>query len=170
MEFVTFSNPSRLEQINAKALESADSVEAAIAHIQQLSRTDFIDVVTHVHAMREHANQINWRSYGVSAPLPTMTWEERAKYFGNWLYDQSSANGIGVLETLYYVLYGGELEKTSERIFEASYEPGRKVPHLGVSALGEIMGWVHPNYSPPRNGRTSKALVALGFDVRVHSE
>ncbi len=32
MEFVTFSNPSRLEQINAKALESADSVEAAIAY------------------------------------------------------------------------------------------------------------------------------------------
>ncbi len=57
-----------------------------------------------------------------------------------------------------------------ERIFEASYNPERKIPHLGLGALGEMAGWAHPDEFPPRNGRTSKSLRALGFNVRIHSE
>lgn len=135
-----------------------------------LTKAEFMEVVARVHAMRVHGNRIAWRSFGLDMPLQKMASEERARYFGSWLYDQRNNDGEGVLDVLSFVLHGGPLDQTPNRIFAASFEPNRKILHLGVSSLGELVGWVHPNYSPPRNGRTSKALVALGFNVRVHSE
>jgi hypothetical protein len=40
------------------------------------------------------------------------------------------------------------------------------VNHLGISALGELVGWALPDKFPPKNNRTSKALYALGNQVR----
>ena len=44
----------------------------------------------------------------------------------------------------------------------------RKLPHFGINQVAEIAGWARPELSPPRNGRTSKGLRALGFDVHIH--
>jgi len=136
----------------------------------QLTQNEFEDVVACVHAMRDHASRTNMSSFGLRGPQSNMSTDERARNFGKWLYEQKSRDGWNVLETIHYVLYAAPLEKAPERIFEVCHDPGRKISHFGISSLGEIVGWVHPNYSPPRNGRTSKALVALGFDVHVHSE
>jgi hypothetical protein len=43
-----------------------------------------------------------------------------------------------------------------------------KVHGLGISALGELVGWALPNQFPPRNRRTSNAIRALGYDVTIH--
>jgi hypothetical protein len=68
------------------------------------------------------------------------------------------------------VLWGGPLSDTPSRIFEASSIATWKIPHLGISTIGEIVGWALPDDFPPRNGRTSKALTALGYEVTIHSE
>ncbi len=139
--------------------------------LPSLTRDNFIDVVARVHAMRDHGNRVSRQSLGLPAPLPAMTWDQRARFFGGWLFDQQAANGDTVLHALQFVLHGGPIDDTPSRIFQTSYSPSRKIAHLGVSSLGEIVGWIHPNYSPPRNNRTSKALVALGFNhVRVHGD
>ena len=57
-----------------------------------------------------------------------------------------------------------------DRIFHACFEQPKKIAHMGVSALGEMAGWAMSDDFPPRNGRTSKALTALGFPVTIHSE
>lgn len=43
------------------------------------------------------------------------------------------------------------------------------LPHYGLNSIAEVIGWAQPEIAPPRNGRTSKALRALGYDVRVYS-
>jgi hypothetical protein len=68
-----------------------------------------------------------------------------------------------------YVLHGGALNETSERLFKACNDTDLKILHMGVSMLGEMIGWAMPDDFPPRNGRTSKGLKALGFDVTIHS-
>ena len=138
--------------------------------LRSLTREEFSDVCAHVHAVRDHALRVSWRSFGLDEPLAKMSMEERSRYFGNWLYEQKATNGMTVLDAIHYVLHGGTRETTPQRIFETCFDPARKIPHMGISSFGEMVGWVHPDYSPPRNGRTSKALVALGNDVMVHSE
>ena len=45
-----------------------------------------------------------------------------------------------------------------------------KIDGLGISALGELVGWALRDRFPPRNGRTSKALKSLGYNVTIHVE
>ena len=51
---------------------------------------------------------------------------------------------------------------------QATKDPKWKIPHMGLSMLGEIVGWAKPDFSPPRNGRTNKALHALGYSVKIN--
>jgi hypothetical protein len=83
--------------------------------------------------------------------------------------DQLSA-GARVRSLLHYILYGGVSEQLPERLWQGVNDPKWKIDGLGISALGEIVGWALPDRFPPRNGRTSKALRSLGYDVTVHVE
>ncbi len=38
----------------------------------------------------------------------------------------------------------------------------------GISSIAEVVGWARPEDTPPRNGRTNKALRALGYPVKVN--
>ena len=67
-----------------------------------------------------------------------------------------------------FILYGGPEAQLPERIWTAVHDPKWKMEGLGISALGELVGWALPDRFPPRNGRTSKALKSLGYDVTVH--
>ena len=96
--------------------------------------------------------------------------EDRVRLFGRWLYRQVSPGRRTALQTIRYVLYGGEEEEIPQRIFETCCEPDNMVPNLGVSSLGEIVGWVFPDSSPVRNDRTNKALCAIGYPVKVYSK
>jgi hypothetical protein len=96
--------------------------------------------------------------------------EERIRLLGRWLYEQRSPKGRSVLDTIHHVLWGGPISDTPTRIFDASSREDWRIPHLGISTIGELVGWALPDHFPPRNGRTSKALTALGYDVTIHSE
>jgi hypothetical protein len=86
------------------------------------------------------------------------------------LYAYSHSDGVRVKTLLGRVLYGGSNEQLPERLWESVTDPRRRVDGLGISALGELVGWALPDRFPPRNGRTSKALRSLGYDVTVHVE
>lgn len=135
-----------------------------------LTKQEFEQVVINVHATFDHGMRVKWSAFGLREALPKMSSAERSAYFAEWLYQQRSSDGSGVLDLIKYVLYEEPIEKAPERIFEASHDHLRKIPHLGVNSFGEILGWVHPNRYPPRNGRTSKALFALGFSVGIISD
>jgi hypothetical protein len=86
------------------------------------------------------------------------------------IWNDSSSNGDRVRNLLQYVLYEGSAELLPERLWQGVSDPEWKIDGLGIGALGEIVGWALPEQFPPRNGRTSKALKSLGYDVTVHSE
>ena len=135
-----------------------------------LNEAEFANLCAHVHALHDHSLRVSWQSFGLTGPLPPMSGWERAQYLGRWLYQQRSGRGWSVLKTIHYVIHSEPLSEVPNRIFEACHDPALKIPHLGLSSLGEMAGWAHPDDFPPRNGRTSKSLRALGYNVRVHSE
>src|SRR5205814_5464528 len=100
---------------------------------------------------------------------PQMPREARTRYFAEWLYSQKSSDGSGPCDVIHFVLYGGPKKETPDRLFAACFEEDKKISHMGISTLGEMAGWALPDDFPPRNGRTSKALKALGYDVTIHS-
>jgi len=152
-EWATFLNQRMKEQI-----------------VTQLSLDDFIEVCARIHALREHSLRVKYTTFGSPMPLPKMNSEERIKLLAKWLYEQRSVMGKNVLETIYHILWGGPLAEAPSRIFDASSNDEWKIPHFGISTVGELLGWAMPDQFPPRNGRTSKALTALGYDVTIHSE
>lgn len=66
---------------------------------------------------------------------------------------------------LNYVVWGNG--SVSARLWNAIRSDDWAIPHIGLSSLGEIVGWARPDEFPPRNMRTSKGLRALGYNVRI---
>jgi hypothetical protein len=91
-----------------------------------------------------------------------------AKALAEFLFSRRSQNGSNVLQVIHYVLYGGTDETLPIRLWEATTDGPWRIEHLGISALGELVGWALPDKFPPRNNRTSKSLRSLGFPVAVH--
>jgi hypothetical protein len=134
-----------------------------------LTEDEFHGVCIRIMAARDHAKQVSWKQLGLQEQPPPMSRDERHRLFSNWLYGQSNERGEGAVEVVHHVLHGGADSEIPHRLFKATHDESWKVPHLGVSMLGELVGWAKPDYSPPRNGRSSKALTALGYDVKIHS-
>ncbi|WP_227394156.1 hypothetical protein [Klebsiella pneumoniae] len=65
-------------------------------------------------------------------------------------------------------LYGGKPSLMWERIYQAGKDDEYKFQHYGINSIAEVVGWARPDDTPPRNGRTNKALRALGYPVRVN--
>src|SRR5690606_33755773 len=89
---------------------------------------------------------------------------ERISYFAKWISEQRNQKGWSINELLRFVLYDGPFEQLWERLYLAGRTEEYKLPHYGLNSIAELVGWARPEDSPPRNGRTSKALRALGYD------
>lgn len=138
----------------------------ANGRIESLTEIDFVKLCTQVHAIRDHA--IKQESQFLGLPEGSHLAEIKREEFGKWLYKQRSTQHKTVLETISFVLYEGNNAELPSRLWEAT-RPGKwKIDHLGLSSLGELVGWAMPNVSPPRNSRTSKALRALGNPVEIY--
>ncbi len=138
--------------------------------LPHLTETQFVDLCHHVHAIRDRANRTDYRSYGLTQKLPQMSHLQRIDYHARFLFRQKSDVRRTTVQTIDWVLNGGPKAAIPNRIWQATADPSSKIPLLGVSTLGEIAGWAYPDYSPPRNGRTSKALTALGNRVAIYGE
>lgn len=134
--------------------------------ITSLTEDEFAQLCTQVHAIRDHAVKQSNVFVGLSGNKASKL--EKTDAFGRWLYKHTSSDGKSVLETIHYVLYGGDATSIPERLLSATKDDKWRIAHFGLNSLGEIVGWAMPDTFPPRNTRTSKALRALGNDVEVH--
>jgi hypothetical protein len=149
--------------------ETAPFLQGALAEesLGSMSEEKFSQICGGVHAIRDYARRVANKLVGLPENKEGYDIEEKIRALSKQMW---GANGSSVTETLHYVLYGGAGQQLPARIWETVMEPRRKIGGLGISALGELVGWALPEQFPPRNGRTSKALRSLGYDVTVHGE
>ena len=122
-----------------------------------------MDAVSRVHAIRDHA--IKQENEHLGLPDRPQTGDDKVEKFGEWLWRQRSRQGRTVLDLLNYVVWGNG--SVSARLWNAIRSDDWAIPPIGLSRLGEIVGWARPDEFPPRNMRTSKGLRALGYNVRI---
>ncbi len=137
--------------------------------LRKLSADEFAEVCARIHAMRDHSLRLSLHELGIGGRDEKVKQEERVRRYGRWLHEQKNRAGQTALDLIHWVLYGGARDQVPARLFDACNDDKRKIEHLGISSLGEMVGWAMPDVYPPRNGRTSKALTALGYKVRIHS-
>lgn len=137
----------------------------ARGRILQLNEEEFVEVVSRVHAMRDHA--IKQENEHLGLPDAPQAGDDKVQKFGEWLWGQRSGQGKTPLDLLNYVIWGNG--PISARLWNATRSDEWAIAHIGLSSLGEVVGWARPDEFPPRNMRTSKGLRALGFNVNVGS-
>lgn len=138
-------------------------------NLLSMSLEDWISVCEKVNAFWAAARQTKNVVIGLPANA-RMELPERVRTVASWIFEQQAGNGSSVLQMLNYVFYGGPSDQTSDRLWKAAFTDEWHIPQFGLSCIGELVGWSMPDQFPPRNGRTSKALRAIGFNVKVHSE
>jgi hypothetical protein len=117
------------------------------------------------HSAREHARQVNNRTLRL-AEGTTMDVRARCDEFARYLLEQRSTKGQrNVGEVLQFVLWGErDQPEAAVRVWDATRKPEWRLPHLGPSILGEMIGYARPDRFPPRNDRVIRTLVALGYE------
>ncbi|MCL1634802.1 phospholipase D-like domain-containing protein [Luteimonas sp. SX5] len=132
-----------------------------------LSELEFARVCEYTHATTDHIAKMDLATLG-RPEISYMPLQERIPLFADWLMRRKNRKGWGVLQLLEFVLYGGADSELWRRIYVAAKDREYVLPHYGLNSIAEVAGWARPELSPPRNGRTSKALKALGYDVRIY--
>jgi hypothetical protein len=135
--------------------------------ILTLSINELGTLLAHIHATRDHV------SHGPLDFMPQQatgwTTEQRIASLATFLWDKTTECGWTVLQVLHYVVWGADgldSEPITKRLWRAAHRDAQ-LPHLGIGTLGELVGWARSDRYPPRNGRTSKALLALGNPVNI---
>lgn len=134
--------------------------------VLELDESQLEQVFSRVHAIIDRARRVpnvsvnlpDGRAYSIPEKITAMT---------RVVWNTRTSAGRTPLEVIHHVLYGGAGDEIPGRLWDAIHDPKWKIPHLGISAFGELAGWALPERFPPRNGRTSKSLRSLGFDVRI---
>lgn len=137
--------------------------------LRSLNEDEFIEVFERVHSIIEYARRVPNKVVGLPEDAGIHSMAVKIKALARHVYRARSDKGRSAVETLHYVLYGGPQDDTPLRLWDAMHDPLWKIDRLGVSGLGELVGWALPDRFPPRNGRTSKALRALGQKVTIHA-
>lgn len=135
--------------------------------IEKTTVKEFAEIVEATHATKDHLIKIPLSTFGIENQT-SMPREDRIECYSQWIFQKKNKKGQNVIELIKYVLYDGPLAEIPERIYTAARDEDYSIPHYGLNSLAELVGWALPDVVPPRNGRTSKALRALGFDVRVY--
>lgn len=128
-------------------------------NLPTLTENEWVKAASCVHAIRDYAGKQSLRD-GVP-----MAHDDKVGVHCHALWQRKSALGKSVRELLQYVIWGPG--PVAERLWRAHRTDEWKIEGIGLSSLGEIVGWARPDEFPPRNMRTSKGLRALGNNVRV---
>lgn len=149
--------------------ESAPTVQALLAkdQILALSSDQFAVLCRNTHATMDHLIKVPLSLLG-KPELTTLDRESRVRPFAELVLSQRNRKGWDVRQLLHYVLYGGPDHELWLRLYHAGRDAEFSIPRYGLNSLAEVVGWARPEVMPPRNGRTSKALRALGYDVKVY--
>lgn len=158
------SAEDQMLNVTARALQAALSEES----LASLNYEAFNDICMSVHAIRDYARRVPNKAVRLPDDGSQYDIPQKVAALSARIWNDRSAGGAGVGELLRYILYGGPDAQLPERLWQGVADPRWKIEGLGISALGELVGWALPDRFPPRNGRTSKALRSLGYDVTVH--
>ena len=139
----------------------------AIDNLPKLTLSEFTEACARIHSVRDHSRRVSNAELNIPEGQNNSS-EERIRLFAEFVWKQRSGSGKTILQNWYYVLYGGESARIPERIFESVTSEEWKISHCGLSTIGEVVGWAVPDLYPPCNQRTRKALVALGYVVKVN--
>lgn len=132
-----------------------------------ISKEEFESVCSKTHATRAYITKISTADLG--RPDSTLLKrEQRTPLFAKLVLAEKNKLGWDVRQLLHYVLYEGAGESMWERLYNAGRNSEYSIRRYGLNSIAEVSGWARPEISPPRNGRTSKALRALGFDVKIY--
>ncbi|GAD79010.1 phospholipase D family protein [Vibrio ezurae] len=137
------------------------------ANIDNLSENELNGILRATHATMDHLSKMSTASLG-KPHEQSLSMEQRVPLFTEWLMGQQNDKGQTIGELLKFVLYGGNADQMWERIYLAGKDPQYRFKHYGINSIAEVAGWAKPEDTPPRNGRTNKALRALGYSVRVN--
>lgn len=137
-------------------------------HLDCMTYERFREICMSVHAIKDYARRVKNTIVGLPTAGTRYTIPEKVDALSQHIWKYRSASGATVRDLFQHVLYEGDEDKLPERLWKAISDPEWKIEGLGISALGELVGWALPDRFPPRNGRTSKALRSLGYDVTVH--
>lgn len=137
--------------------------------IENMTYETFREVCMGVHAIRDYSRRVRNRAVQLSDDRP-YTIPEKVEALSRRIWNDDMSDGGRVKSLLQYILYEGKDDELPERLWNGITDSRWAIDGLGVSALGELVGWVRSDRFPPRNGRTSKALRSLGYDVTVHVE
>lgn len=129
-----------------------------------LTLEEFTEAMSHSHAFREHARHFD-RPEGLGADEQEPEDEKLRRMTAAIWAARTHEGDRGVLEVLQFLIYGKKPADAEHRLWMACRNKGWRLPHLGRSTLGELIGWARPDDYPPRNNRNNLALRALGYDV-----
>lgn len=119
-------------------------------------------IILNTHAAREHARQALKSDLGDIDGNSSQ--EERCRLLAEFWMRAKPAPNRGIREVLDFVIWGDAIDpRIAARLWRAAHDPTWKIRRLGLSILGELIGYARPDRYPPRNHRVSKTLVALGF-------
>lgn len=164
--------PAAPSQEDVMLNETCPFLRAALARdaLATMDYDTFKDVCFRVHAIKDYSRRVANKAVALPVRQSRYTISEKVAALSKRIWNDQSSGGIKVRELFDHVLYGGSSENLPERLWQAVADPKWKIDGLGISALGELVGWALPDQFPPRNGRTSKALKSLGYDVTLHVE
>lgn len=136
--------------------------------LKRMTLPQFREVAGDVHAMIEFSRRVRNSIVGLQSSGIAYTIPQKLDALTAHIWNSKAENGSTVTGVITHILYGGPDDLLPERLWEAVADPKWKLECMGISAYGELVGWAMPDKFPPRNGRTSKALRSLGYDVQVH--
>jgi hypothetical protein len=149
--------------------ESAPLLQTLLAKdkVLTLDAVEFAQVCSSTHATLVHLIKVPMSVMG--RPNETsMSREQRIPLFAELIMQKRNVKGWDIRQLLHYVLYEGDDALIWERLFNAGRNSSYTISRYGLNSLSEVIGWARPEVAPPRNGRTSKALRALGFCVKIY--
>lgn len=135
--------------------------------VSALSLGEFSKVLQANHSTVDHVRRMRLEELSLRG-AENITEVQRVNAFASLLFNQRNERGETVLDIIAFVLDGGSPNELPARLFEVVHSSARRFPHFGNNQIAELAGWARPELCPPRNGRTSKGLRALGYDVRVY--
>ena len=158
------SSEDEMLNVTAPFLRSALAEE----RLATMTYEQFQEICMKVHAIRDYSRRVSNKAVGLRDDGTQYTIPQKVSALSKGIWNDRTSSGARVNEQFQYILYGGAGEHLPERLWQGVPDPKWKIASLGISALGEMVGWALPDKFPPRNGRTSKALKSLGFNVEIH--
>ena len=132
-----------------------------------LTTKEFEILCSKTHATMDHVIKVPMSVLG-RPEVKSMDRAGRLELFAPVIMAERNKKGWDVRQLLHYVLYEGADKDIWGRLYHAGRDREYSIARYGLNSIAEVVGWARPEVVPPRNGRTSKALRALGYEVRIY--